>query len=177
MTILGVDPGLSRTGWVMVDGSYDEPIITASGILTASKWANKKKGIKTPLRIRVDMITNKLLTVVHEHKPDYIAIEDFVFFQNMGRTSSDMPILIESIRKKLHNGNYNIDIYPNNMWKRLLLKNGIASKKQIKHFLDNHLGYEFPDKEGHKIDAICIALTKLYLLEQEQVFNSPLKKG
>ena len=74
-TVLGVDPGLSNTGWAIVSrsssGKYD--IVDCGCILTHKKDTEPK---------RLHQIYEAIRDVLHQHTPDLLTVERVFFNQN-----------------------------------------------------------------------------------------------
>lgn len=78
MLILGVDPGLQRTGWGIIrkEGSHLQFI--GCGVITSEN--------AQPLPVRLLQLHDALLEIITHHKPDVSAIEET--FVNVNPTST-----------------------------------------------------------------------------------------
>lgn len=163
MRILGIDPGLASTGWAITDGLS----LIAHGIISTKKWNDKEKTEEIADRDRIDTISERLDDIVIEFKPQQISIEDFVYFGNRGKTSSNMSALIENMRISFKQHNIPVTIYANGQWKRILLGNYRANKKQVEHYINRIMTIDFKDRGGHVYDSIGLALAKRKVLMKE----------
>lgn len=165
--ILGIDPGLAHTGWALLEGdpiSGDILITEHYGVIKTVKWRDKRKKIKIPTRERLDQIALELQKIIAEHEPQYVVVEDFVFYGNKGGTTSTMPVLVETIRMLGRALGYNVEIYTNGTWKKILLKNHVANKNQVQHYVHRALHlptaeWDKKDRGGHIRDAMALGLT------------------
>jgi Holliday junction resolvasome RuvABC endonuclease subunit len=165
--ILGLDPGLASSGWAVLEWDTGTNTVRTTknyGVIRTKKWADSYKEIEIPKRERIDYIGCEIQKVVAETVPQAIVMEDFVYFGNKGKTTSDMPALIENIRMLGRMMGYEVQIYSNGEWKKLLLRNHQASKEQIQHYIHNKLKldktyWDALDKGGHIRDAMALALT------------------
>lgn len=78
MIILGVDPGLQRTGWGIIRKEGSNLKFVAAGTLTSDN--------KRPLAERLLQLHDTLLEIITHHKPDAAAIEET--FVNVNPTST-----------------------------------------------------------------------------------------
>lgn len=163
LRILGLDPGLAHTGWAVLACDGNPRLITSATIETR-KWLDRGKTIEIANRDRIDAISLDVQKVLAVQEPDYVVMEDFVFFGNRGKTTSIMPALVENIRVMGKMLGYNVVIFTNAAWKKILLRNHIASKEQIQYYTHKQLGlqadiWDAKDKGGHERDAMALALT------------------
>ena len=167
MVILGLDPGLSHTGWAVLKNGK---ATNHYGLVTTTKWRDKKKTQEIPTRERLDEISLVIQRLIYKHQPDAVAMEDFVFFGNRGPTTSIMPALIESIRILCRTVDCDCEIYANGVWKKILLKNHRANKNQVQHYLHRKLKLDTAtwdklDRGGHIRDALALAYTHWTMIE------------
>ena len=67
MRVIGLDPGLRRTGWGVVDLEGGKLKHVASGVCASDD--------KAELGVRLAQLFRQLQTVISEHKPDCAAVE------------------------------------------------------------------------------------------------------
>jgi crossover junction endodeoxyribonuclease RuvC len=67
MRILGVDPGTVNLGYSVVDGE-EEMYMVACGVISLSS--------RVPMEERLRSIYERMATIIAEHKPNEVAIED-----------------------------------------------------------------------------------------------------
>jgi crossover junction endodeoxyribonuclease RuvC len=65
--IMGIDPGLRRTGWSIIDSLGNTLKFVASGTVRSDDT------LDLPSRLR--QLHERLLSVLHEHRPDEAAVE------------------------------------------------------------------------------------------------------
>lgn len=168
MKILGIDPGLANTGWAILEGDLQTKTIRATsefGVIKTVKWRDKKAKIQFHDRDRLDYIADEFRKITENNSPQHIVIEDFVFFGNRGATTSIMPVLIETLRMQGRALGYEVVILANGSWKKMLLKNHVANKNQVQHYVHRALGldtkiWDKQDPGGHIRDAMALALTQ-----------------
>jgi crossover junction endodeoxyribonuclease RuvC len=74
--IIGVDPGLNRTGWGIIEIFGSQLNYIASGVIETK--------VAMPLPTRLACIYNKLNEILIEHKPNAAAIEETYVNTNFG---------------------------------------------------------------------------------------------
>ncbi len=150
LTILGIDPGLSATGWgvIMVHDRKSLEKFVASGRITTS--ANEEYAV------RLQRIFREMLLVIDRYAPSLVAIEEVFVNRNPtstlklchGRAAAMVAAAHREIPvKEFHNRT---------------IKNTIVGKGNAdKHQMQTMIGYLLPNIDTtneHEIDAICAAL-------------------
>lgn len=74
MKTLGVDPGTAILGYGVVDGSDDPAIVTVGVVQTTSN---------TPMHLRLKALYDGVTSVIAEHHPDVMAVEQLFFSRNV----------------------------------------------------------------------------------------------
>jgi crossover junction endodeoxyribonuclease RuvC len=150
MRILGIDPGIGRCGWGIID--VDGPRLKTVGFGCIE--TNPKK--ETPERLREIYLTIEGL--IKEHKPDSLAIEE-LFFNTNAKTAFVVGqargvILLAGAQNKL-----DITIYTPLQVKMSLTGYGRAEKGQIGKMVKTLLNLKEIPKLDDTSDALAIAIT------------------
>lgn len=74
MRVLGIDPGIARVGWGVVDGQ--------SGKFTAIAYDCFTTSLKSTLAVRLDQIHQYIVELIKEYQPDAISVESLFFAAN-----------------------------------------------------------------------------------------------
>ncbi len=74
MRVLGVDPGLRRCGWGVIEQRGTKLIYIASGVIAPDPLA--------PLCERLQGVFNGVCAAISEHAPVWVAVEDAFFHKN-----------------------------------------------------------------------------------------------
>ncbi|MCG7309912.1 crossover junction endodeoxyribonuclease RuvC [Brachybacterium halotolerans subsp. kimchii] len=154
LRVLGVDPGLTRCGYGVLDaGRGRSATLVDVGVVRSSP----EEGIDQRLLV----ISRGLEEKIEEHAPDVVAIER-VFSQNntstvMGTAQvSGVAILLAAQR------GIRIAMHTPSEVKAAVTGSGRADKKQIQTMLVKLLHLEAPPKPADAADAVAIALTQLW---------------
>ena len=120
--IIGIDPGLLKTGWVIIN-SQDSNLYYVDGGLI-------KPPIKNTIEQRLLTITTKLEQIITKHSPNQAAIEEIFVNKN---PESTLKLGMARAAAMLAPARYNLDVfeYPPNKIKKTVVGSGHASKEQV----------------------------------------------
>ncbi|HBA61759.1 MAG TPA: crossover junction endodeoxyribonuclease RuvC [Elusimicrobia bacterium] len=155
MRILGIDPGLDRTGWAVLEkNGAAAPVLAASGLIhTSSKLALEK---------RLAAIFDELAGHIARHAPDEAAIEE-VFFSKRADTQANTThargVILLACEKA------GLPIYPYNprTIKKTISGSGSAEKKQMQRMVQLTLKLASVPEPDDVADAMAAALCHLRL--------------
>jgi crossover junction endodeoxyribonuclease RuvC len=140
--IIGIDPGLNKTGWAVVDKIGYDPIYVGSGI------------IKTSTNLNV---------VIEEFKPNFGAIENTYINKNFG-SSLDLSHARAALILALAANNLDISEYQAKTIKKTITGSGAADKDQVCHMLKMMYG-NISFNSSDESDALAIAVTHCFHLK------------
>ena len=157
MRIIGIDPGLARVGYGIIDVKNGEKIFLDCGVIETSK--EKKEGD------RLLEIFNDLNQLMEYWKPNFAAVEKFFFY----RSSTTISVVQARgvIMMVLASNNIPASEYSPAQIKLNIAGSGKASKNQVLDAVMFDLKLEKPPKPDDSADALAIALTRL----NEEGFN------
>jgi crossover junction endodeoxyribonuclease RuvC len=148
--ILGVDPGLRRTGYALLERSPAGPVLREAGIIRS------KTGI--PLAARVLEIGTGLREVIQEFHPQAMAIERVY---TLGKNPKSALLMAHArgaiLMVAAEFGLTVIHFAPTNV-KRLITGSGRASKDQMQHAVTRELRLERLLEPNDVADASALAL-------------------
>ena len=152
LRVLGIDPGLTRCGYAVVDSARPRPIPAAIGVMATPVDAELPERLA---RLRVD-----ITSLLEEYAPDVVAVER-VFFQVNVRTAMSVGqasgvILASAARRGL-----DVEIYTPTQIKSAVAGDGAASKAQIQKMVQMRLRLSRPPSPADAADAAAIALCHL----------------
>lgn len=150
MKILGIDPGLDRTGWAVL-----ESVPPASPRLVASGLIHTDKGLHLPRRLA--LIFDELTAVITGHSPDEVAIEE-VFFSKRADTQANTThargvILLACEKLSRTPVGYNPKVI-----KKTVSGNGRAEKPQMQRMVQMLLALDAPPTPDDVADAMAAAI-------------------
>lgn len=156
MRILGIDPGIGRTGWGVVQ------MVPLSG----SKWQMANCGcIETskdlPLEKRLESIFEQLTRIIKEEKPDAIAVEE-LFFNTNAKTALIVGQARGVILLSAAEANLPVAVYTPLQVKIAITGYGRAEKTQVEKMVMRQLHLQAKPKYDDISDALAIALTHAF---------------
>ncbi len=157
MRIIGLDPGLARLGYGIIEIEKKKKVVLDCGVIETSK---KKKE-----EDRLYEIFNDLNELINKWRPDFAAVEKFFFYKSSTTISvvqSRGVILMVLASKNIH-----ISEYSPAQIKLTIAGSGKASKQEVLDAVMFELKLNSPPKPDDSADALAIALTKIY----EEGFN------
>jgi crossover junction endodeoxyribonuclease RuvC len=152
---LGIDPGLNRTGYAVLERTVSGPILREGGVLRPTKG-------KT-LAERVFEIGHGLREVIQEYRPTVMAIEQVFSHSAYPKTAVLMAHARGAILFVARDHGLPIAHYTPTQIKRLLTGSGRAGKEQIQHAIRHELGLEAILEPNDVADAAAIALCHYHM--------------
>ena len=157
MRIIGIDPGLARVGYGIIDIKKEKKIILDCGVIETSK--DKKE------EFRLFEIFKDLNELIDHWNPNIAAVEKFFFYKS-SRTISVVQAR-GVIMMVLASKNIKVSEYSPAQIKLTVTGTGKASKKEVLESVMYNLKLNKAPKPDDSADALAIALTKL----NEEGFN------
>jgi len=147
--VLGVDPGLLRTGYGVVDYSTNSPKYLSSGVLKTKSTDHTS--------IRLAALHSGLKEIVDAYPISVITLEET--FVNKNPATSLTLGYARSVVLTLA-GLYEIDVleYTPNHVKKTITGNGHAEKEQVQYMVKKLLSIDQEIKFFDESDALAIAL-------------------
>jgi crossover junction endodeoxyribonuclease RuvC len=136
--ILGIDPGLRRTGWGVVDVAGNRLIFVACGSVETNE--------RDEVAARLVAIHRGLARVLTEHRPQEAAVEATFVNKNAAATL------------KLGQAGVSVAEYAPNLVKKTIVGAGHGEKAQIRMMISVLLPKAAPQSED-AADALAIAVT------------------
>ena len=160
MKILGIDPGIGRTGWGVIEVRSSKHEIRNSGCIETSK--------SLPLEKRLESLYDQLKRIVNEEEPDEIAVEE-LFFNTNAKTALIVGqargvILLLASKSCLPVGEYT----PMEV-KLAITGYGKAEKRQVEKMLMTLLGMNEKPKIDDTSDALAVALTHAFSRKLQKI--------
>jgi crossover junction endodeoxyribonuclease RuvC len=154
VTVVGIDPGLSATGFGIVKGVGIKVEHFSFGSIHTSK------NISLPNRL--EQIFSKLISVLEIEKPDLMVVEDIFSaekFPKAGITLGKVSGVVLLAGCKL---DVPVTEVPVREAKQVLTGNGNADKKQLELAVRHLLKLKTPIRPYHASDAVGLALLGLF---------------
>ncbi len=155
MRILGIDPGLDRTGWAVLDkDGAAPPVLAAAGLIHTPKH--------TLLEKRLAAIYAELSDLIKKHAPAEAAIEE-VFFSKRADTQANTTHARGVILLACEHGGLAISAYNPKTIKKTISGSGTAEKKQMQRVVQITLNLASIPEPDDVADAMAAGLCHLRL--------------
>ena len=153
MRIIGIDPGLARVGYGIIDEIEGKKIMLDCGIIeTQAKQKEEKRLLE---------ISNDLTSIINKWNPTYAAVEKFFFY----RSSTTISVVQARGVIMMTLGKHNLPIqeFPPMQIKLAVTGFGHSDKDEVLSSVMHDLNITSPPKPDDAADALAIALTGIYL--------------
>jgi crossover junction endodeoxyribonuclease RuvC len=154
MRVLGIDPGLTRCGMGVVEGSPGRPLrLVDVGVIRTSS--------QLPVAERLVTIEAGVVAWIEEHRPDAVAIER-IFARSdvstiMGTAQASGVAMVVAARSGLP-----LVMHTPSEVKAAVSGNGRADKAQVGAMVTRILGLTSIPKPADAADALALAITHIW---------------
>lgn len=157
MRILGVDPGLSITGYGCINLICDNKSARAGNIKLIEAGVIRTKP-KDPIEKRLAIHFDDFSEILEDFKPDVIVVEDLYSHYKNPRTAIIMGHVRGAIIAAAGVRSLKVVSYSANRIKSSLTGNGHASKEQVQRMIMSVLGLDSVPTPADVADALAAAL-------------------
>ena len=153
MRIIGIDPGLARVGYGIIDEIEGKKIMLDCGIIETQSTQKEEN--------RLLEISNDLSSIISKWNPQSAAVEKFFFY----RSSTTISVVQARgvIMMTLGKHNLSIQEFPPMQIKLAVTGYGHSEKDEVLKSVMHELNLTSPPKPDDAADALAIALTGIYL--------------
>ena len=162
MFVLGIDPGLTRCGYGLVEGSFD-----GLESFHAIKAGVVETDPATPVEKRLSQLLVELRDLMEETKPDAVVVER-VFYQRNAKTA--IPVAQASGVAVALAGAIDIPVrqFTAQEVKLAVTGYGAAGKLQVQEMVAKLCGLAEIPKPADAADALALAITYFMIVRTEQ---------
>jgi crossover junction endodeoxyribonuclease RuvC len=150
LKVLGVDPGLSVTGYGLLEIKNGQPTLAEAGVVRTPRQA--------AIEARLASLYNGLTEIIQEYSPDVLAIEEVYIKGARPETGLKMGhargVLFLAAAKR----GVPVVSYQATGVKKALTGNGRASKEQVQAMVKIILGLDSLPQPVDVSDALAVAL-------------------
>ena len=153
MRIIGIDPGLARVGYGIIDEIKGKKIMLDCGIIETKSTKKEEQ--------RLVEIRNDLNSIINKCNPNTAAVEKFFFYRSSTTISvvQARGVIIMTLGKH----NLPIQEFPPMQIKLAVTGYGHSDKNEVLKSVMHELNLTSPPKPDDAADALAIALTGIYL--------------
>ncbi len=167
--VLGIDPGLTRCGYAVVDSSGPRSVTAVSlGVITTSP--------QMELPERLASLQAELVSLLEEFRPHDVAVEK-VFFQVNVRTAMSVGQASGLALAAASAFGCTVGQYSPNQVKDAVTGWGGADKRQVQKMVQARLGLSAPPQPADAADAAALALCHLAVIPMKlRVLQSEIRR-
>jgi len=152
--IIGIDPGLSRCGYAVIDYDGRKPETVEFGLIRTSA--------KDPAAKRLSEIVEELGRVIDEYGPAECAVERVYFHRNVS-TAIDVAMVMGAALVLAAGKGLEAKQYAPLQIKRAIVGTGRADKRQVQKMVMALYQLDEIPKPPDVADALAVALTHAHL--------------
>ena len=152
MFVLGIDPGLSRTGYAVIEWAPAGPRAVAVGVIRTDPGA--------PVAARLGELYSDLESVIADHHPDEAAIEEVFVNRNLQTATAVARASGVAILAAARAG-LGVHEYTPSAVKMAVVGYGDATKDQVQTVVARRLGLGAIPGPADAADALAVALCHL----------------
>lgn len=164
MIILGIDPGLSITGFGVIEITNNKPHYRHYGGIY-----NREKS--KPIAEKLLKIYNGILNVVNEFQPQHCAIEDIFYHENVN-TAIVMGHARGVAMLAAQQAGISVFEYAAREVKMSTVGSGAASKQQVQAMIKTLLGIPELPRPQDAADALAVALCHYHRMKFQALKTS-----
>ena len=153
MRIIGIDPGLARVGYGIIDVIEEKKIMLDCGIIETQSTQKEE--------LRLIEISNDLSSIIRKWNPKTAAVEKFFFYRSSTTISVVQARGVILMTLGMHN--LSIQEFPPMQIKLAVTGYGHSSKDEVLRSVMHELNITSPPRPDDAADALAIALTGIYL--------------
>lgn len=150
--VLGIDPGLTRCGYAVIDARAAQASALALGVIRTPSSA--------PLPQRLAQLHEHIVALINEYRPGAVAVEN-VFFQNNVRTAMSVGQASGLALAAAASHGCVVAQYTPSQVKSSVAGWGGASKEQIQKMIQSRLRLATAPSPPDAADAAALALCHL----------------
>jgi crossover junction endodeoxyribonuclease RuvC len=160
MIVLGIDPGLSITGWGLISAGQARGGARLDGRISLIEYGAIRTSPKNCLTDRLKTIHSSLQQIIKKNSPDVVAMEE-LFFLKRARTVAQVSQARGCILIAVAMNNIPVFEYNPRRVKIAITGYGSAEKRQIQFMVKGLLGLKEIPEPDDAADALAMAICHL----------------
>ncbi len=152
--ILGIDPGLTRTGYGLLHAENGKVILDEGGVIATNA--------DRPLADRIHEIASEVRDLIDEWSPEVMVIEQVFSLVKNPKSAILLAHLRGALLYAARDKDLQVVHYRPTEIKKLLTGHGRASKEQMQSVIKLELGLSEVPRPHDVADALAIALCHLH---------------
>lgn len=160
MKILGIDPGIGRCGWAVIEAKGQKLTATSFGCIETLATTNREK--------RLEIVHKEISKLIKTYSPKVMAIEE-LFFGNNAKTAFIVGEARGVILLSASENNLPVSIYNPLEVKVALTGYGKAQKSQVGQMVKVLLKLKEIPKPDDTTDALAVAITYAFSAKLQNI--------
>ena len=165
--MLGIDPGSRVTGWGLVRGTANRPVLVRGGVI--------RLPARQPFPQRLNHLRREIERIAREAGPCTAAVETLFHGAN-ARSALQLAHARGVILSVLAGQEIAVSEYEPATVKNAIAGNGRADKRQVQAMVQRLLGTEIADARPDLFDALAVALCHLQIHRHRSVVAAALSR-
>jgi crossover junction endodeoxyribonuclease RuvC len=156
MIVIGIDPGLARVGYGVLEQEGDR-------IITLGYDCIRTSGADAERPERLQVIYDRLNSLFDTHRPSWVAVERLFFSKNVTsamQVSEVRGVILLAARQK----NVPVAEYTPNEVKQAITGSGRADKRQMQEMIQRLLSLPSIPRPDDAADGLSIALCHIHMM-------------
>lgn len=153
--IIGIDPGLNRTGFGVIRIEGENFVLLDAGVI--------ENNPKDPLPMRVKKLFISLNSLLEQHNPSVLSLEEIYSHYRHPRTAILMSHARGVICCCAALKNIEVKSYSATLIKKALTGNGRSSKEQVQAMVGKYLGLVSLPAPLDITDALAVAIAHFFI--------------
>lgn len=150
---MGIDPGLSRCGIGVVDGSHRQARVVTAGVVRSDP--------SDDVPSRLDHLFDEVAQALRRTRPEAVAVERTFFTVNV-RTAMGVAQAAGVAMLAAQQAGVRVHEYTPTRMKAVVTGNGAAQKQQVAYMVRTHLRLADTPHPADVADALALALCHLW---------------
>ena len=155
MKILGIDPGLDNTGYGLINTKGKHFEFLEANIIKTSK--------RDVLELRIKKIFLSIESIINEHAPDVVVIEELYAHYKHPTTAILMGHARGCVCLACALNDIPVVGYKPTRIKKAVVGKGSATKDQVKRMVEVHLGLKSLAYQSDLTDALAMAIGHAFI--------------
>lgn len=155
MLIMGVDPGLNRTGYGLIENSGKKVKIVASGVIRTPAKKNTQD--------RLNKIYTDIFELINKHKPDILILEEVFSHYKFPATGISIGYARGAVCLACGQSRVPLVSYSAKRVKKAITGKGNASKEQVEKMIQLYFKLKKAPTLNDISDALALALSYVFL--------------
>jgi len=151
ITVLGVDPSLTCTGWAVLRGTSEDDCLLVA-------WGTKRQKSSLPEEVRGALIAAEIVAQIEEHRPDVLGVETQYAAPGRGNSSLKVAAVRGAITFAAHQYSVRVVLVQPATAKLAIAGNGHASHQEVQQAAHDRFQEKLPQDAAYAVAMALVAM-------------------